>query len=78
VPAEWSGIVDLSNCMSAQLASAIGEGRRDRSILCNDGATNPVTRMMVLAKVYELLADTPHNYVEVRFGIATRLREAIA
>jgi len=76
VPPQWSGIVDLSNCMSAQLVSAIKQGHPERSVICNEGATDPLTRLPVLTALYGMLAREPINYIDARFRLATVLRSA--
>lgn len=79
VPDAWTGIADLSNCQSAQLIDSIKQGRSDRIVVANERETSPLRRMALVSVVYDLLANQPRNYAEVRIALAEALtHEAVA
>jgi hypothetical protein len=70
VPQAWSGIVDLSNCQSAQLIERVKQGRPDRIVIANERETNPLRRMALLRIVYALLSEGERNYAHARVTLS--------
>jgi hypothetical protein len=66
IGADWSGIVDLSNCQSAQMIDCIKQSRPSRLIIANEREADPISRMAVLRIVYDLLRSGTRNYASVR------------
>jgi hypothetical protein len=74
IPAQWGGIVDLSNCQSAQLIDLVKRHREDRIVIANERETNPVRRLTLLSVIYEMLAKSRINYVDARAALAAKMR----
>jgi hypothetical protein len=74
VPERWGGIIDLSNCQSAQLIDVVKRHREDRIVIANERETNPARRLGLLLVVYELLAKSKINYVDARVELAAKMR----
>jgi hypothetical protein len=73
IDADWSGIVDLSNCQSAQMIDCIKQSRPSRLIIANEQETDPISRMAVLRIVYDLLRSGTRNYASVRKEFASAI-----
>ena len=66
IDASWRGIVDLSNCQSAQMIDCIKQSRSSRLVIANEREADPISRMAVLRIVYGLLRAGTRNYASVR------------
>lgn len=71
----WKGIVDLSNCQSAQMIDCIKQGRSDRLVISNQHEADPISRMALLCIVYDMLREHTRNYAIVRRDVSSALTE---
>jgi hypothetical protein len=74
VPRCWSGVADLSNCLSAQLIEQIKQARSDRIVISNERETNPLSRMALICVIYEALAKQPCNYAQIRVALSQAMK----